>query len=116
METVLGQISNYINRLDWAYILTFILIAYAMNHEKVKTFIVEQLGIKIKMKTRYRVLITGSIYGVILFFLRGYKLSQIETLIQSFIFAMVFHKLLIDIIVKRLFPNALLDQSKYDNL
>ncbi len=114
MGTVLEHISNYLNSLDWAYILTFILIAYAINHQKVKAFITRKFGITIR--TRYRVLIVGIIYAILLFFIRGYELSQVETLLQSFIFAVVFHKLLIETIIEKVLPNTITGDTKQGRL
>ncbi|TPN85788.1 hypothetical protein [Aquimarina algicola] len=97
METVFQNIVGYINSLDWAYILTFILISYALNHYK--EIISKGLGINIR--TRYLVLLVGVTYGIAMFFIRDYHLSQIEILLQSFVFAIVFHKLIIETLVER---------------
>lgn len=101
MIEILSHISNYLNSLDWSYILTFIVIAYGLNHYKATDFFYEVL--KIKMATRYRVLIVGLIYGIALYFIRGYEIKMIECLLQSFAFAMVFHKLLLEKFLNRIF-------------
>lgn len=92
MIEILQHISNYLNSLDWAYILTFIVIAYGLNHYRATDFFYEVF--KIKIATRYRVFIIGLVYGIVLYFIRGYQLKMIECLLQSFAFALVFHKLL----------------------
>ncbi len=102
METVFQNIAGYLNSLDWGYILTFILISYGINHPTFRAFIINGLGIT--LKTRYRVLIVGVLYGVLIFFLREYALSGIEILFQSFVFALVFHKLIIELVIERFFP------------
>lgn len=101
MIEVLAQITKYLNSLDWSYILTFIVIAYGLNHYKATDFFYEVL--KFKIATRYRVLIIGLVYGVVLYFIRDYQLRMIECLLQSFVFALVFHKLLLEKFLKRLF-------------
>mgnify|MGYP003141457795 CR=1 FL=1 len=92
--TIWNQLSSYVNELDWTYIITFIIIAYGCNHHKVKG------GIKkitcISSKTKYRVAIIGLLYGIAIYFIRGYQLNQIECLFQSFVFALVFHKLILE--------------------
>jgi hypothetical protein len=89
-----NQITAYVGGLDWTYIITFIIIAYGFNHNKVKG------GIKkitnVQSKTKYRVAIIGLLYGIAIYFIRGYKLNQVECLFQSFVFALVFHKLILE--------------------
>jgi hypothetical protein len=58
-------------------------------------------------RTRYRVIIIGVIYGTAIYFIRGYKLNQVENLLQSFIFALVFHKFIIESLVFWLVKHAL---------
>lgn len=98
VQEIWNQISNYVSSLDWAYILTFIVIAYGINHSRVTKTL--QKATKVKSKTRFRTAIVGLIYGVALFFIRGYELAKVECLFQSFVFAFVFHKLIIDGLVK----------------
>ncbi|WP_062062681.1 hypothetical protein [Aquimarina longa] len=102
MEALYQNIIKYINTLDWAYVITFILLSYAINHYKVTEWIANGIGITIR--TRYRVLIVGVIYGIIVFFARDYTLQRVEHLLQSFVFAIVFHKFIIEILVERVFP------------
>lgn len=125
METVsqiISSIENYISGLDWSYIITFIIICYGINHYKIKEGITSATGKQ--TRTRYRVVLIGLVYGIILFFIRGYKLSQVETLLQSFIFALVFHKLVIEALVywlaKKGLPESiskhLLDEEQLKNI
>lgn len=97
----LEPITQYLYALDWAYILTFIAISYGLNHPAVRSCISRTIGYT--LRTRYRVLIIGFCYGVFVFFIRGYTLSGIERLVQSFVFSVVFHKLLVELVVARLF-------------
>jgi hypothetical protein len=91
---------NYLSKLDWFYILTFILLGYAVNHCRVRKTI--QHTVKLTAWTRYRVALTGIVYGIALYFIRGYSLAHTEVLISSFVFALVFHKLIIDGIISAL--------------
>lgn len=109
MTDIILQIKNYINSLDWQYIITFIIICYGLNHYKVKEGLQKATGTQ--TRTRYRVAIIGIVYAIILYFLRGYELRQIENQLQSFIFALVFHKFIIEGIlywlVKHVFPESI---------
>lgn len=94
MIQIINQIIHYLNSLDWGYILTFILLAYSLNTSKVLDWFF--CFTKVKFQTRYRVLLIGILYGAFLFFLRENTISDIESLLQSFVFALVFHKLILD--------------------
>lgn len=91
------QIGNplilYMSNLDWSYILTFIIIAYAINTLWKKQ---KKNDSKKKSHKRYRTALIGIVYAVVLFFIRGYELFKIETLFQSFVFALAFHKMIIE--------------------
>ena len=91
---IVNQITNYVRELDWMYILTFIVIAYGFNHVRVKQGI--EKVTRVKSKTKYRVALVGVLYGITLYFTRGYSLENIEGLFQSFVFAFVFHKMIIE--------------------
>ena len=92
------KITGYVTALDWAYILTFIVIAYGFNHVKVKEGIKKVT--RVKSRTKYRVAIIGLLYAVALYFIRGYTLEKVECLFQSYVFAFVFHKLIIEGIMR----------------
>ena len=94
MIQIINQILQYINSLDWSYIITFILLTHAINYSKVVAWIFRIT--KLKIQTRYRVVFIGLVYGIFLFFLRDYNSSNIEPLLQSFVFAMIFHKLILE--------------------
>lgn len=96
MTAILQQISNYIISLDWAYILTLILLVYVISNVKW----IQKWTFKTKISYRYQVLVIGVLYATVLFFLRGYTISKVEILFQSYVFAMVFHKLLVDKFIK----------------
>lgn len=108
METltqIISHIQNYMTALDWQYIITFIIICYGINHYKIKEGLHKATGTQ--TRTRYRVIIIGVLYGTGLYFLRGYKLQQIENLFQSFIFALVFHKFIVEALLYWLAKHAL---------
>lgn len=100
METltlIISNIQNYMVSLDWSYIITFIILCYGINHYKVKEGLQKVTGTQ--TRTRYRVILVGLVYGIILYFLRSYTIQHIENLLQSFIFAMVFHQLILESII-----------------
>ena len=99
---IFNQMTTYLVNLDWAYITTFIIICYGVNSKTVSGKIRKATGLK--SKTRYRVAITGMVYAVLIYFIRGYELAQSEVLLQSFIFAFVFHKLLLDKLINWILP------------
>ncbi len=101
MTEILTQISNYLNSLDWSYILTFIILAYGLNHYRATDFFYQIFNLKIA--TRYRVLIIGLIYGILVYLIRDYTINKVESLLQSFVFAVVFHKLLLEKLLIKLF-------------
>ncbi|MCC6600858.1 MAG: hypothetical protein IT223_09320 [Crocinitomicaceae bacterium] len=108
METlteIIAHIQSYMTSLDWQYIITFIIICYGINHYKIKEGLQKATGTQ--TRTRYRVIIIGVVYAVGLYFLRGYKLQQIENLFQSFIFALVFHKFIVEALLYWLAKHAL---------
>jgi len=99
LSSIIRQLTNYIESLDWGFIITFILIAYIINHSKVTATIFGWL--KIKCRTRYRVAFVGILYGIVLYYLKGSSFEETNTLFQSFVFAIVFHKLIIDLLIKK---------------
>lgn len=112
METIallIDYLTGYLKGLDWNYILTFILFMHGLNNYRVLQGISRIT--RIKIKTRYRVLIVGAMYGGMVYFIRGYSLSQAETLFQSFVFAVVFHKMIaggvLDYLEEKFFPTQL---------
>ena len=99
---IFNHLTTYLVNLDWAYIITLIIICYSINSKAVTGKIRKATGLK--SKTRYRVAITGILYAVLIYFFRGYELAQTEVLLQSFVFAFVFHKLLLDKLIKWILP------------
>ena len=95
---IFNSISAYLVNLDWAYIITFIIICYGINSKAVTGKIRKTTGLK--SITRYRVAVTGIVYAVLIFFIGGYELAETEVLMPSFIFAIVFHKLLLEKLIK----------------
>ncbi|WP_010520479.1 hypothetical protein [Aquimarina agarivorans] len=100
MIQILQQIMQYINNLDWSYIITFMLLAHMINYTKVVDWLFKVT--RLKIQTRYRVLLIGLVYAMFLLYLRGYSTDKIEPLLQSFVFAMVFHKLIIEKILQQI--------------
>lgn len=97
METlsqIILYIQTYMASLDWSYIITFITICYGINHYKVKESL--QVVTRTQTRTRYRVVLIGILYGILIYIVRGYTVGHIENLFQSFVFALVFHKLIVE--------------------
>ena|SRR5690606_18488475 len=94
MQEILHQLSAYITALDWMYIFTFIIFAYWINGRSTRQRIYKILGLT--LRTRNRVALVGISYGIALYFLRGYSPGDAERLMASFVFALVFHKLILD--------------------
>lgn len=92
------QLANYVSSLDWSYILTFIIISYGINNRKITAGIKKVT--KVHTQTKYRVVLIGLLYTIALYFIRGYALDKVECLFQSFVFALVFHKLIIEGLTK----------------
>ena len=112
MKEVVFQFADYINSLDWSYIFTLILIVYVLNSVLAKKLYYKVFGLKIS--TRYRVLFIGILYGIAIYFIRDYTIGEIEKLLQSFIFTMVFHKLLIDKVVRFFSQSLPQEPIKYE--
>ena len=91
---IIEQIQKYMNELDWRYIITFIIISYGINHYRISWSITKITGKCVR--TKYRMLIIGALYGVAVYFIRGYQFIEIERLFQSYIFALVFHKFIVE--------------------
>lgn len=108
--------AQFLTQLDWMYIICFILMAYAINLAPVKKAIGEATTFYVK--TRFRVTVVGILYGILLYFLRGYTPQQIEPLLHSFIFALVFHKLILDTLtewLKRMIPSFHTKNTEVDD-
>lgn len=99
----------FINSFDWHYIFSFIIIGFAFNHYKVREGIVKNT--KLKIGTRFRVAIVGVLYGVLIYYLRDYEKKDIEILLRSFLFAFVFHKLIIDAFLCYLYRKKILPEN-----
>lgn len=95
METslyIINQINAYILSLDWPYIITFIILGFGINHY----FLQHSIKTGVRKRSRYRIALVGIVYGAALFFIRSSSIKEVERLLQSFIFSIVFHKLVIE--------------------
>jgi hypothetical protein len=97
-------LSHYFSMLDWAYIITFNLIAHYMTKdERVKDMPFDIRGILIRIPVSWRVLIVGILYGSFVYWIRGYQGKEgVETMMQSLIATMACHKLFLAYILKKL--------------
>lgn len=109
LSEIITRIQLYMLSLDWAYILTFIIITYGINNFNVKAGLQQVTGTQ--TRTRYRVALVGIVYGCCLYVIRGYTLIKVESLFQSFVFALVFHKFIVEALiywlVKRGLPGSI---------
>ncbi len=108
MQTIIEQITEYLMSLDWSYILTLILIIYGISNLK----FVKKIRENLSFPQRYQVLIIGILYAVIIFLVRGYSIEKVENIFQSFVFTLVFHKLIVDKLITGIFKTSSL---KIDN-
>lgn len=93
METWM-LMQEYIRSLDWFYILSFILFASLLNSNESKKALFKITGFK--AQTRYRTTLFGVGYAIVVFLIRGSKPDVAEELLRSFLFTLVFHKLIVD--------------------
>lgn len=91
---IFNQIQNYITALDWSYILTFIIITYGINKIDGKDLF------PFSFSTKWKVLIIGVLYGVVIYMVRDYTIRHIEILFKSFVFALVFHKFILQGLIR----------------
>lgn len=104
METVLTEINNYLSALDWAYMMTMIVISYFITNHPYLGCVVSashpsmaKLVLFLKnISLAWKVFIIGIGYAIIVSYIRDYHGKEhIESLLQSIIFVMVFYKLLV---------------------
>jgi hypothetical protein len=100
MELIAGKVLGYLSSLDWSYMITLIVLCYALEQNKLKVKL--HKWTMIQLPTKYRVVLIGFFYGLLIYFIRDYGLSDVEMLLQSFVFAMVFHKVILEEVEKML--------------
>lgn len=103
---IIAQITEYITSLDWGYIITFIILGFGINHYCLQ----RSAKTGVRKRSRYRIALVGLIYGVILYFIRSSPVKEIERLLQSFIFSIVFHKLVVESLLYWLIRKGLPEQ------
>lgn len=103
--TILMLISGYFVSLDWTFICSFITLCYGINHAKARASL--RKAVPFRLQTRFRVFLFGILYAIVLYIVRDYTLKQAEGLLHSLVFALVFHKLLIEVILHWLIQHGL---------
>jgi len=95
VEAVGRNILPFLAKLEWIYIITFILLCYGYQS------IEEQIKWKPlkKVKTRFKVALIGLLYAPLYYFLWGLEKDQIGILFSSFLVSFTFHKLLVDAVI-----------------
>lgn len=91
---ILNQFGHYINHLDWGYIFTFIIMAYAFkkvdSRSRIRKWVPKQIPIK------WGPFIFGLLYACALFFVRERTFEGAEMLFKSFIFAVAFQHTILE--------------------
>ena len=100
IQDIMNIVLAYFSRLDWTYILTFILIAAFLKRDGAISWLPEWIrNPMMKVPVTWRVLLLGIVYGGLLYWLRGYHgRAPVENMISSLVFAMVFHGTIIQYI------------------
>ena len=95
---ITDEILGYLLKLDWSYILTLMLLIHLVNQKWITTRIVNT--VKISWASKYRNALLGAVYAVVVYILRDYSPPMAESLFASFLFTLVFHKLVSEAIEK----------------
>lgn len=110
-EVGITKVVEYLNQLDWLYIITITIISYFMSRDQLIThtkldnvkWIKKVRPTLLSVPAAWRVLLVGIIYGTFLHYIRGYHGKDwVEGMVNSLIFAMVFHKLFLNRILSKL--------------
>jgi hypothetical protein len=99
---IIDIIYTYLKSLDWFYIITLILLSSILVKDK-RLSMIPEIPIKtalLNVRKGWRVVVIGIAYGTLLYWIRGLGKKDIELLIQSLIFALVFHELLIKSLIR----------------
>lgn len=94
-------ITGYLIGLDWKFIITFIIMSYFITDDKRLENLKSGSWLKnflCKIPKGWRVLFTGLIYAICLFYIRNLHQSDLENLIQSMVFAFVFYELILKVL------------------
>ncbi|KAA1247913.1 hypothetical protein [Aquimarina sp. RZ0] len=91
---ILNQFGHYINQLDWGYIFTFMIMAYASNKINTKNKIWK--WVPKYMSVKWWPVIVGLLYACALFFVRDHTFIQGEMLFKSFVFAVAFQHTILE--------------------
>lgn len=116
--TISDKIMDYVTNLDWSYIVTLIILSYFIVKDQIVTtgpltkvpFIQRIRPFLVSIPEAWRVFMFGIIYGIFIYWVRGYTAHQgVETIINSLIFSMIFHKLCLtkirSMVDNKLFPS-----------
>tara|TARA_R110000868_G_scaffold250694_4_gene507436 strand:+ start:157 stop:519 length:363 start_codon:yes stop_codon:yes gene_type:complete len=95
IEVIGRNILPFLAKLEWVYIITFILLCY--NYQLIEKNL--NIAFLIKIKTRFKVAFIGIVYAPGYYFLWGLGKEDIGYLFSSFLVSFAFHKLLVEIII-----------------
>jgi len=103
-DKLLEQLVLYINQLNWAYILTYILMAYAIKEITKSNPVIRKLSKYVHLQ--WWSLLCGVLYGFLFVFLWGYDIRKVLWLLQSLIFAIAFEKIIVTKLANLLKSNS----------
>lgn len=95
---IFETLPDYLAMLDWMYITTFTLLGYIFLRLPIRKWVQKRWNFE--MRTRYWVAIIGFAHATIRALALGMGGPELLTLFQSFVFAMIFYQLLLDVLVK----------------
>jgi len=102
MEQLIDILDKYVLSLDWVYIITLILIsALLTNDNSLKKFGIKTPNWMLNIPKGWRVVTVGCVYGAFLYWLRDYHKQDVERMLQSLVFTLVFHQLIIKVAIDR---------------
>ncbi len=102
IEVIGSNILPFLAKLEWVYIITFILLCY--NYQLIEQNI--KVAFLSKIKTRFKVAFIGILYAPVYYFLWGLGKDDIGYLFSSFLVSFAFHKLLVDIVINAIQNHA----------
>ena len=117
MDFIFKGIENFYGFLDWVYIISVIIILHITDPRKQlykgNNKAIKWIGnLYADIQPTIRVFIIGSIYGTLLFYVRGLdSKAGLESFMVSLLFTMIAHKVIIKNVVKY-FVNAGTGKSK----
>lgn len=104
IDTIFAAAQHYIENLDWTYMMSFMFIAHFLAKDSIVNWMPFKVkGILKRVPMSWRVILIGLFYGAFVYWVREYQGREgVEKIVQSLSFAVIFHKLLLNKIIKKL--------------